>query len=124
MTRDEERANLLQPEAAGRKYDTGKVSGWQLVPALEMIVRVLHYGAEKYTVRDESGAVVSDGAHNWNKVPEGRRRYLDALMRHAWAYVRGEENDPESGLPHLAHAGACILFLLSQLSGDPATKTP
>jgi hypothetical protein len=97
----------------GRKFDGAKTR-YGLIPpvALEQIAQVLTYGASKYTTPD------SDGAENWRKVPDGRRRYFDALMRHAWAYARGEEKDPESGLPHLAHAGACILFLLSELDGD------
>jgi hypothetical protein len=92
---------------AGRKDDTGKLP-FELVPpeALELIVAVLGHGARKYT------------PDNWKRVPDGRRRYFGALMRHAWAYARGEAKDPESGLPHLAHAGACILFLLSDLEGD------
>ncbi len=91
----------------GRKDDQGKPD-FTLVPAaaLEDIVRALTYGANKY------------GADNWRRVKGGRARYFAALMRHGWAYARGESHDAESGLPHLAHAGACILFLLSRLAGD------
>jgi hypothetical protein len=91
----------------GRKDDAGKLP-FELVPveALEQIVAALGYGARKYS------------PDNWRKVPDGRRRYFGAMMRHAWAYWRGEERDAESGLHHLAHAGACILFLLSPLAGD------
>ena len=37
---------------------------------------------------------------------------LACLMRHMAAWQRGEENDPESGLPHLAHA-MCNLRMLT-----------
>jgi hypothetical protein len=30
-----------------------------------------------------------------------------------WAYWKGEDNDPETGLSHLAHAMCCVMFLLS-----------
>jgi hypothetical protein len=29
---------------------------------------------------------------------------LSAALRHVWKFLSGEENDHESGLPHLAHA--------------------
>ena len=37
---------------------------------------------------------------------------MDACLRHINLHRRGEEVDPESGLPHLAHAVACLMFLL------------
>lgn len=86
----------------GRKYDTGKPD-YTLLPwdGVEDIVRVLDAGAQKYA-RD-----------NWRFVANGKIRYLAAAFRHLAAYARGEVTDPETSLPHLAHAGCCILFLLS-----------
>jgi hypothetical protein len=85
----------------GRKDDGGKNELDLLPPrAIEAIGEVLSYGARKYS------------PDNWRKVPDGQRRYLAACLRHLFAHMRGEKNDPESGLPHLAHAGCCILFLL------------
>jgi len=91
----------------GRKDDQAKLR-FDLIPAesLEAIVAALTYGSTKY------------GDDNWRFVPNGRRRYIGALMRHAWAAIRGEAKDPETGLSHWAHAGACILFLLAPLNGD------
>lgn len=82
------------------KYDEAK-RRYDLVPydALEQIIEVLEYGANKY---DD---------HNWRKCEEPRR-YWGAAMRHLTAWIRGERIDPESGLSHLAHAGCCILFLI------------
>lgn len=85
----------------GRKFDGGKPD-WTLVPmgAVEEIVKVLMFGAQKYE-RD-----------NWQHVEDGERRYLAAAVRHLGAVIDGEDLDPESGLPHLAHAGCCVLFAL------------
>lgn len=85
----------------GRKFDEGKTE-YGLIPAaaLHEIARVLTIGARKYS-RD-----------NWKRVPDGPRRYFDAMMRHLWATKRGEMNDPETGISHFAHAGCCLLFLL------------
>jgi mutator protein MutT len=38
--------------------------------------------------------------------------YVDALYRHVSAYFEGEDFDPDSGLPHLAHALACLAILV------------
>lgn len=87
-------------EKAGRKFDGGKLE-YGLIPpkALEATVDVLTFGAQKYE-RD-----------NWQKVPDSKRRYFDALQRHLWAWKQGEQIDPESGKHHLAHALCCLMFL-------------
>lgn len=84
----------------GRKFDGGKLE-YGLVPplALKEMVKVLTFGAQKYE-RD-----------NWQRVPDSKRRYFDALQRHLWAWKEGEEIDPESGIHHLAHAMCCLFFL-------------
>ena len=68
-------------------------------PALEQIAEVLTYGATKYD------------ANNWCR---GARwgRYYAALLRHLFAWWRGEDRDQETGLSHLAHAGCCLVFLM------------
>lgn len=72
---------------------------------LDAIARVFGFGAEKYA------------AHNWRKRYEWSKS-LDALERHIGAFMDGETYDPESGLPHLAHAGFHILVLLTWLEED------
>lgn len=85
----------------GLKYDDGKLQ-YSLFPSnvLAEIVKVLTYGARKYA------------PENWRKVANGNQRYLDALYRHVEAWRAGEWLDPESKLPHLAHAACCVIFLL------------
>jgi len=84
----------------GRKFDGNKLEYGLLPPlALEETVKVLTFGAQKYE-RD-----------NWQKVPDSKRRYFDALQRHMWAWKQGEQNDQESGINHLAHAMCCLMFL-------------
>lgn len=88
------------------KLDHGKTR-LDLLPTgpLRAIADVLAYGAIKYT---------EDG---WKEVEP--RRYYAAALRHLFAWRDGERCDPESGLPHLAHAGCCVLFMLwSDLKGD------
>jgi|ETNmetMinimDraft_22_1059887.scaffolds.fasta_scaffold42393_3 hypothetical protein len=92
----------------GIKYDGGKPE-YGLLPsyALEEVVKVLTFGANKYD-RD-----------NWRKLDNLKNRYFDASQRHAWAIKRGEIQDPESGYHHIAHSIACLLFYLeSELNSD------
>lgn len=86
---------------SGVKADASKPR-WSLVPwaAMSKVRDVLEFGARKYS------------PDNWRKVPNARERYKESLLRHILAYQAGEETDSESGLPHLAHAACCVLFLL------------
>lgn len=85
----------------GMKFDDGK-RDFTLLPwdSVESIVEVLEFGAKKYS-RD-----------NWRYVDDAKHRYTKAALRHMIAYTKGEIDDPESGMPHLAHLGCCILFLM------------
>lgn len=84
------------------KHDHGKLR-YDLVDdtAHAAMVDVLTFGAVKYA------------PHGWRRVPEKRDRYYAAAQRHLAAWRRGEGRDPESGLPHLAHAACCLHFLLA-----------
>lgn len=52
------------------------------------------------------------GRSNWRVVGVRATVYYDALQRHMAAWLEGEDVDPESGLPHLAKALACIAILV------------
>jgi hypothetical protein len=41
--------------------------------------------------------------------------YIDAVRRHLTAWFEGEELDPDSGVPHLAHALACIAIIVDSM---------
>ena len=85
----------------GKKFDDEKLP-YHLLPtdAIEEIVKVLQHGAKKYQPR------------NWEKGMKWSRPF-SAMMRHSLAWWRGEDLDPETKLPHMAHAGCCVLFLIS-----------
>ena len=116
----------------GVKNDFQK-DAWHLLPlvATRLAIRVLMYGAEKYTRRatcekkcwqstldraehlgDCPGDIVIIGAENWRHVQDGQTRYYDAALRHLTAWRDGEFLDDESGLPHLAHAIVSAMFAL------------
>lgn len=87
----------------GKKFDQGKTE-FHLMPvqSLETINKVLMYGAQKY------------GAENWRNVDNHEPRYYNAAMRHMQAWLNNEVIDPESGLPHLAHAICSLIFLIER----------
>lgn len=90
--------NDLDPkgEAGSRKCPL------HLIPpvAMELTAWVHKHGAEKY------------GPYNWRKSKVCATTYVAAIMRHLNAFRDGEDLDPESGLPHLAHIGASVNILL------------
>lgn len=104
----------------GAKHDAGK-SRLDLLPfgALEVVGHVLRHGADTY------------GEDNWREVPGWRRRYFAAALRHLAAHAKGGglfagglPLDQASGLPHLAHAVASLLFVIELATGQAAEPRP
>lgn len=52
------------------------------------------------------------GRSNYRSIGVRASIYFDALIRHAYAWFEGEECDPDSGLPHLSHALACLAIIV------------
>lgn len=73
--------------------------------ALIALARVAGMGANKYS------------AHNYLKGYDWSLSF-NQLMRHALLFWAGEEDDPESGLPHMAHAAWACLALVSFAERD------
>lgn len=78
---------------SGAKREKLHVAPYDLVPFQEITdayARVAEFGAKKY------------GPWNWAKgLP--RVQLLGSLLRHAFAYLRGEDYDRETGLLHADH---------------------
>ena len=100
-TQHELKLNHVAIVDKGVKHDSDKPR-FSLLPLKQVwdIVAVLEFGAKKYT------------PCGWQKVPDAENRYFDAAMRHLCAWRSGEKRDPETNLPHLAHAACCLLFLM------------
>jgi hypothetical protein len=83
----------------GTKNDQGKSRLDLISPALLFGVGdVLAFGAKKY--------------EDWNWA-KGilYSRVIGAAIRHMIAYSGGENNDEETNMSHLFHAGCCLMFL-------------
>ena len=57
--------------------------------AMQALVRVIEHGEEKY------GPASDKGWHDYEP-----QEVLDSLSRHMVALINGQQNDPDSGLPH------------------------
>lgn len=84
----------------GIKHDSEKpdMSLLSSVAMLE-IAKVMTHGKKKYS------------AHNWRN-GISYSRLIAAALRHTFAYLGGEDLDPESGISHIAHASCCLMMLL------------
>jgi hypothetical protein len=83
------------------------------IEAVMELLKAYEYGAKKY----------SD--NNWKKgLPFST--VFNALLRHVWAWWRGEDRDPESGCHHLAHAAfwclASIYYGINHPQNDDRSK--
>lgn len=95
----------------GDKFDGGKLRMDLLPPeAIEGMAEVLTFGAKKYA------------PNNWKTLPDFDERYTAALLRHMFARMRGERDDPESGLSHLKHIITNAAFLIWKEEMDRAKE--
>lgn len=84
------------------KFDSNKIRV-DLLPVEPMtdIAQVFTFGARKYFANSyRQGETVA-----WS-------RTYGSILRHLFAFWNGEDIDPESGLPHLAHAGTQLMILM------------
>ncbi len=88
-------------KSKGTKHDDGK-NRLELIPVefIEQVGLAFSFGAKKY---DDN---------NWRNGFKWTR-VIAALLRHTYSWSKGQDKDPESGLSHLAHAGACLAILIA-----------
>lgn len=115
MLTEEQEKQLMKSAVVSEpiKFDTNKVE-WHLLPidSVEEVVKVLQFGAQKYD------------AWNW-AAGSGFKytRLFNSTIRHLFAWARGEDLDPESGLSHISHACCNLLFLLHYITNKSKYTT-
>lgn len=88
-------------------------------PLLERTLGIVYTkGAEKYSDVAEDGTVTYDGTFNW-RLGLSWLSVVDSALRHINYYNTGENNDQESGLPHLAHALWNVYALVEFVKSHP-----
>ena len=89
-----------ESQGTAKHFDEGKPAlQWIPYEPLTDIAKVFEYGAIKYGQHNFKGGM------KWSKM-------VGSILRHTYKFMNGENLDDESGLPHLAHAGACVMMLL------------
>jgi hypothetical protein len=104
--RNKEEEDQMGQETAGR-FSAGKIRHDLLPPwSIDQIAQVYTYGTIKY---DDD---------NWWKGLKWKKDVFGCILRHIWKWFRGEVNDDESGLHHLAHAAwNCIALMEYERNG-------
>ena len=83
----------------GLKDDKDKIMLDLITPdCIFGIGKVLTFGAKKYK------------PNSWQNVKNGHDRHYAAAMRNLMSWRKGEKNDKETGLSHLYHAMANLMF--------------
>lgn len=81
----------------------------------------LHLWPETATLMGSLGlldGMLKYGRSNWREAGVRASIYVDACKRHLNAWMEGEDTDPDSGLPHLAHALACLAIIIDADAHD------
>lgn len=58
------------------------------------------------------------GAYNWRVAGVQASTYKSAAERHIKKWFNGEEVDPQTGVPHLANAIACLAIIVDARASD------
>jgi hypothetical protein len=102
-----ENARIIAADRTAKPSNPKDVIGSNKMP--------LHLWPETATVLGSLGLLegaLKYGRSNWRAVGIRASIYYDAARRHLNAWFEGEEQDPDSGLPHLAHLLACVAILV------------
>lgn len=87
-------------QGTGVKHDQDKPE-MALLSSIALLetAKVMTFGKLKYSANNWRGGFA------WT-------RPLSAALRHIFAYLGGQDKDPETGISHLAHAICCLMFVL------------
>lgn len=121
---------LPEKKAHSLRYNDGKLR-WSMVDmkALEPMIRVLMYGAHKYTTFKSKATgnivlgkdldddynradfeVITSGVDNW-KINFEIKDLVDSMLRHVVLMQSGEELDVESNQHHIGHILCNAMFI-------------
>lgn len=111
------------------EYDTlqSGINPKDLIGAKKPDLSLIPTTAMVYMAKCMTNGAAKYGPFNWREEgkPVQTRTYVAAAMRHLIAYLDGEDNAKDSGLPHLGHAMAGIAVLVDAIEcGNSVDNRP
>lgn len=92
-------------------------SATKLLDCYKIVLRLLEiYLNISININDISN--FRSGVDNWKQGLQ-TKEIIESLLRHTYALLENENNDPESGLPHVGHILANAMFLSYMINNKP-----
>jgi len=100
-----------------------------IIGSNKLPLSVVPTSTKAYLALGHSEGHLKYGFINWREAGIRARIYIDALYRHIDKWMEGEEEDPETGVPHLANAITCLSIIIDakesgQLIDDRPKSAP
>jgi len=105
LSRLEGRTILEEPKKITKEIDGKFQVGLLLIDcyqAVEEIIKVFEFGTKKYYERSWQA----------NNTEKGKRQLIEAINRHLFEYIKGNELDGETKLHHMAAIATNAIFLI------------
>jgi hypothetical protein len=98
----------------GKEYDLdSKPSNPKdIIGSNKLPLSVVPTSTKAYLALGHSEGHIKYGFVNFREAGVRTRIYIDALNRHIDRWMEGEEDDPETGVPHLANAITCLSIII------------
>lgn len=109
--------------------DTKPSNPKQMIGATKLPIHLVPTtGIEEEALAFLEGAL-KYGKFNWRAAGVRSSTYLDAILRHLFKYMNGEDRDPDTLVHHLANIRACTNIILDaelngMLTDDRAPRSP
>ncbi len=83
-----------------------------IIGSNKLPLSVVPASTKAYLALGHSEGHIKYGFVNFREAGVRTRIYIDALNRHVDRWMEGEEEDPETGVPHLANAITCLSIII------------
>lgn len=104
--------NLRPPKTPGGGYDPQISNPKDLIGSNKIPLHLWPETASALGSLALLDGALKYGRSNFREIGVRSSIYFDAARRHLQFWFEGEDNDPDSGLPHLSHALACLAILV------------